>query len=233
MGGSHPFVLPLFALSVTLAAVLLCSTVAATVDALRIALAARRRARARADELLLLGAAVQRWRLTPAAWGGAADGFGGVSFGALGLATLPLRPGLRRTDHGVYRLVHVPACAALDRAAVRTGLDAGGDGVLVVGWDPVSGEASAAVVLSGLVQVPLARVPWAWIAELTASAPPAPPASVRARTRSRGADCAPDRRPCRPVLRLVHWPDRPRSPHGGAEAGRAPPGRGAVWRRAA
>lgn len=224
--------LVLFATGVTLAAVLASSTAAALVAALRAALGARRRARLRAEELLLLGAAAQRWLATPAAWGGPADGFRGASFDAIGQTALPLRPDVRRTPNGRYRLIPVPPCPSLDRAAARTGLDAGRDGLLVIGWDERTGAAEAVIVLSPLVQVPLARVPWAWIATLAwpdderpaEALGPAEPTPARGPERPAPAA---DREAARSPLRLVHWADPP------ARTDRAPPRRGALWRRAA
>ena len=189
-----------------------------------------------ADELALLAAAAQRWRLTPAAWGGApTDGFAGASFDAIGVERLPLHPGLRRTASGLYRVVPLPPCSALDRAAVRTGLDPGGDGLLVIGWDPVSGVDQAVVVLSALVQVPLARVPWEWVATLSAAPrrPPPPastslPADPPRPIRPARAD---DRALVRTGLRRVGWPDPPQ--RDAADTQRGPPARGAAWRRSA
>ena len=157
----------LFALAVTAAAVLASSTAAAALSAaLRVA-RARRRASARAGETALVAAAAQRWRTTPAAWGGpSADGFAGASLAAFGLPSAHRQPGRWRTESGVYRLVHVPACPTLDRAADRAGHETGGDGLLAVGWDPATGDDTAVVVLGPLLQIPLARVPWAWIAAL-------------------------------------------------------------------
>ena len=242
--------LTLLSVAATLAAVLVSSTVAALVSWAQAAWGARRRAAARADEVALIAAAAQRWRMTPAEWGGPpADAFAGATFDALGMAPLPLRPDRRRTDHGVYRLVHVPPCPTLDLAAQRTGLETGGDGLLVVGWDPVSGDDTAVVVLGPLVQVPLARVPWAWIAALGGAAEPlagpaaagkpavgAPaPAALRpaAVRRPRVRPVVAGDRPAVPALRLVHWPDRPAHPTIGVGApDRAPP-EPPGWRRAA
>ena len=227
--------LTLLSLSIvaTLGAVLLSSTGAATLSAWRRTRAARRRAEARADEVALLAAAAQRWCMTPAAWGGApTDGFAGVSFDALGVAPRLRRPDQRRTANGLYQMVHVPACATLDRAAARTGQETGRDGLLVVGWDPVTGDDTAAVVLSPLVQVPLASVPWAWIAELSrptpAEAASEADAAVAPRTPDRPATAAD--RPAAPArLRLVSWPSPPAAPETGGSEPRHPPG----WRRAA
>ena len=224
----------LLALAVTLGAVLVSSTVAAVACVLRGRIRSERRAGARAAEVALIAASAQRWHAARAEWGGGGGTFAGASFRTLGLPTNPLDPARRRTDHGVYRIVHVPSCDTLDFAATRTGVDTGRDGLLVVGWDPVSGDATAAIVLGPLVQVPLARVPWAWIAALDAEPLPQPteaddPArgAERARPRPTGA---PDRAAV-PALRLVHWPDRPAHPIIGATPDRAPPEPG--WRRAA
>lgn len=223
------------ALATTLGAVLISSTATAVLRALREALQARRRAQARADEVALIAASAQRWHTAPTEWGGGGGAFAGASFQALGLPTNPLAPARRRTPNGVYRIVHVPSCDTLDLAAERTGVEAGRDGLLVVGWDPASGQDTAAIVLGPLVQVPLARVPWAWIAHLDAlagrqSADKAErPAggTDRARPRMRSA---PDRTAV-PALRLVHWPDRPAHPTIGDGSDRAPPE--LEWQRAA
>ncbi|WP_412068865.1 hypothetical protein [Rubrivirga sp. IMCC43871] len=224
------------AFAVTAMAMLFSGVVAGAVGAGRQAMAGRRRREARADELALLAAAVRRWRVTPAEWGGAGDGFQGVSFDAVGVATCPARGG-RHTPHGRYRIVRVPPCADLDAALVRIGHAPGADGVLVVGWDPVTGEDAATIVLGPLVQVPLARVPWAWIAQLgwpQAATPVLPESPLpTAQTRpSRQRAVAPDRpsAPSAVSLRLVHWPERPPGA-GVTESERAPPH--VPWRRAA
>ena len=139
---------------------LLCSVLAALITSARAAWRRRRRAEARADEIALLAATVQRWRLTPAEWGGAkGDGFEGVSLESIGATACPLT-GQRRTSHGVYTVAHVPAGPVLDRALARVGRNGGADGVLVIGRDPETFETSAAIVLGPLLQVPLATVPW-------------------------------------------------------------------------
>lgn len=235
--------LPLFALLLTLVAVLVSSTAAAVVNALRAEWQARRRTRARADEVALIAAAAQRWRVTPGEWGGpVTDAFAGASFESLGLPTLPFEPTRRRTANGTYRIVHVPACATLDLAAQRTGLEPNGDGLLVAGWDPVTGDDIAVVVLGPLVQVPLARVPWRWIADLDAQAENAQASNTLTEDSCAVAEPAsidrqPDRpepapdRAAAPTLRLVHWPDRPAYTTIGQSTDDAAPEPG--WRRAA
>lgn len=234
--------LVLFALGYTLVAVLASAGAAAVVSGLRAEAAARRRARVRDAELANLAAAAQRWRVTPRVLGGpAADGFGGVSFDALGLETRLFRPSERRTESGVYRMVPVPPCAAVDAAASRAGLDAGGDALLVVGHDPVSGHDAAVVVLSPLVQIPLARVPWGWIAELSRREAPAARPAEPLRAPDRPAPAADRPEAPRPTpLRLVAWAGRPIEPrsHGpdrpSERPGRPPPVRRLTrWRRAA
>lgn len=229
LGGPHPFVLLLFSLGVTVAAVLASSTAAGVFCALRDAHAAWRRAEARASDLALLGAAVQRWRLTPAAWGGApSDSFEQVSIPALGLSSLLHRPDRRRTPNGEYRLIHVASCPILNRALRFAGLDEGTDGVLVVGWDRTTGQDGAVLVLSPLFQVPLARVPWRWIGDLVQKASGA--LDMEESPEAEGGDEPPrtrraaDREPMHPVLRLVHWPT-PEAPAADArpDGGRAPP----------
>ncbi len=235
----------LFSLAVTLGAVLASSMAAAVVSSFLRGRTLRRRAEARADEVALLAAAAQRWRMTPAAWGGPqADGFAGVSFDALGLPTVPRRADRRQTANGVYQIVHVPSCPTLDRAARRTGQETGRDGLLVVGWDPETGDDTAVVVLGPLVQVPLASVPWAWIAELSrpaASASVAPSARPAERRSPSRPTVAADRAVQAPVqpLRLVSWPLPPEADvptadatDGGA-ADESPPPVRPRWRRAA
>ena len=233
----------LFALVATLGAVLVSSTAAAAVSAVRVEWQARRRARARDEQVALIAASAQRWHAARAEWGGGGGSFAGASFETLGLPTNPLDPERRRTGHGVFRIVHVPPCPTLDLASERTDVETGRDGLLVVGWDETSGHATAAVVLGPLVQVPLARVPWEWIAALdapttpVATTPEAVVAPAAPRVEAERPRPAPDR-PAIPALRLVHWPDRPAHPTIGATPDRAPtpeperspePG----WRRAA
>ncbi len=139
---------------------LLCSVLAGMVTYARTVWQQRRRKAAREDEIALLAATVQRWRLTPAEWGGAdGTGFEGVSLEAIGATVCPLT-GQRRTANGIYSVVHVPAGPVLDRALARVGRDGGTDGVLVIGRDPETYETSSAIVLGPLLQVPLATVPW-------------------------------------------------------------------------
>ena len=208
-----------FALVTTATATLLSGVLAAVVTS---GLEARRRTRravARADEVALLAAAVQRWRLTPPAWGGAPGvGFEGVSLEAIGAAVCPVTR-RRRTASGAYSVVHVPSGPALDRALGRVGMDAGTDGVLVVGRDPETFETAAALVLGPLLQVPLAGVPWGL---LSAGASPAalPSAALEAPepisrtgphpTRRRRSETSPSR------ASLPTWRSR------GLEGGRSP-----------
>ena len=228
-------------------AVLASAGTAAVVSGLRDEAAGRRRAQVRAAELANLAAAAQRWRLTPAVLGGpTTGGFADVSFDALGLRTRLFRPHERRTAHGIYQLVAVPACPTLDAAAARAGLDAGGDGLLVVGHDPVSGEDAAVVVLSPLVQIPLARVPRAWIAELSRAvrptleaqpvpeAVPAPRAPARPEAAADRPAVGPPTAPLPSPLRLVGWPPRPSAPLPETGTLDPPPLRRlTAWRRAA
>lgn len=224
-----------FALLCTLAAALLSSTAAALWHRVRTDVQQRRRLQARAEEAALVAAAVQRWAATPDAWGGGASaGIARATLDAVGLANRPLAPGVYATQTGCYRVVPVPPCAQLDRAAARMATEAPvGGGLLVVGTGGASEDAVAVLVLGPLVQVALERVPWAWIRPLRAVPVMAAPAGTLAETRLTDAPEAPvigspapgprlDRAPRRhrtrrrpmPPLRSPRAPRSPRaSPH--------------------
>lgn len=91
-----------------------------------------------------------------------------MSVAGLGLAPDPHSETVRRTASGAYRLLPVPPCAALRRAAERLGAEASlSGGLLVVGTGGEPGEAVAVLVLGPLVQVALDAVPWPLVRALT------------------------------------------------------------------
>lgn len=143
-----------------------------------------------------LAALAQRWLRTPTALGGPEDasrGFRDVDVAALGLSPDPRHRTVRRTASGTYRLLPVPPCAALLRAAEHLGAEASiGGGLLVIGTGGETGEAVAVLVLGPLVQVALGTVPWSLVRALsTPGTDPLLPVGPRTDVRGKPARTAP------------------------------------------
>ncbi|HEX8299203.1 MAG TPA: hypothetical protein VF594_08600, partial [Rubricoccaceae bacterium] len=128
----------------------------------------------------------QRWLCSPPVLGGPdvpSEGFAGLTFDMLGLASAAAHPDVRRTVIGTYQLVPIPPGPALDGYAARIGAEAcEAGGLLVVGTSETPDEAVAVLVLGPLAQLRLSAVPWGWIRDLTTPAadplmPPVPTAA--------------------------------------------------------